>query len=106
MRHLALCILAIVACKRDKLREPIGARIEPPGGLRLGMTATEAKASMPELGERFGGAGSAGGESPGAFLANDAQLIANMKHGRIAQLIVVFDGSQMPTEKIDKLLVD
>jgi hypothetical protein len=105
VRHLAICIVALVGCKHER-REPIGKRIEPPGGLRLGMTAAEAKAAMPELGEGFGGAGSAGGDSPGAFLASDAQLIANMTDGRIRQLIVAFDPDHVPSKKLEAMLVD
>lgn len=105
MRYFALCVLAVVACKRAKLREPIGARIEPPAGLRLGMTAAEAKAAMPELGEGLGGAGSAGGESPGAFLAGDAQLIVNMRDGRISQLVIAFDEARASSE-VEAMLVD
>jgi hypothetical protein len=106
MRLVALaCVVALVGCKHER-REPINARVEPPGGLRLGMTAAEAKAAMPELGEGFGGAGSAGGDSPGAFLASDAQLIANMRDGRIRQLIVAFDPDHVPSKKLEAMLVD
>jgi hypothetical protein len=104
VRYLAICV-ALVACKHEQ-REPIGKRIEPPAGLRLGMTAVEAKAAMPELGEGIGGAGSAGGDSPGAFLAGDAQLIANMRDGKIAQLIVAFDPDHVPSKKLEGMLVD
>jgi hypothetical protein len=49
MRFVAWCLVVIACGHEDGLTPGFGPRVEPPGGLRYGMTVDEARAALPGL---------------------------------------------------------
>jgi len=85
--------LALLGCKRDdKVDTGFTGKVEPPGGLRVGMTTDEAHTALPAL---------TTADQPQAKINSKVILLVTFRTGRLREAIAMFDAANgVPEQQV------